>query len=46
MIKILTGQYKNGDIVSGYRPKKEVIGCAAQAANEPFMAKTIMIKMI
>ena len=46
MMRILIGQYTKGDKVSGWRPKKEVMGCAAQAANDPFMAKTIMMIMI
>ena len=46
IIKILIGQYRYGDIVSGSMPKKEVMGCAAQAAKDPFIAKTTMIKTI
>ena len=43
--KILRGQNNQGDIVSEDSPKKHVIGSATQAAKEPFIAKTISIRI-
>ena len=43
---ILIGQNNQGDMVSGDRLKKAVIGLATQAAKEPFIAKTIIIRTI
>ena len=43
--KILSGQNNLGDIVSEDIPKKHVTGSATQAAKEPFIAKTISIRI-